>query len=267
MELGTSLQEIGNFGNISIIVIIFSALLYYFGVLVADVQVQRYDKAHTYIEGLFFSINYIIAPFILILLIIESLKLYLPFLIALILQMFILILLWLNSVSNEFLRKYGFSSKFKDVLEKEAIKRSKIFLQVNQQILSNVIQWYNSLIYSIIPKYIGNRNTLFFFSFIVIYSIFSNNPLKTDLSPPSIFLSVLSFLNLTFLALSHGYSKVRYPNVKIVTEDGKEIVGRLLKFEEFTCLFKEKEEEKIFINKDKIVKIEVFSEGREHASF
>jgi hypothetical protein len=256
-------QTIGNLGNISLVIIAVAALLYYFGRLIGDVKVEKYEKTDFYIEGLFFSLIYITLPFIVILLLTEYVNLYLPFWPSVFLQIFILGCLWLSAISNEYLRKHGGLSRFRR-LTREKIEelREKYSLvafsedKIKNSLKKDFTELYSLVFHDIPIKYFGNKNTLFLFSLIVIWSFYSNISLETLLLPSSLFLAIITFVNFTFLALAHGYVNAYYPPARIILENGNEITGKILKIGKFVCVLKEKEEKKLFINEDKIVYVE-----------
>ena len=51
-------------GNVSLLIVLFGALLLYFGKVISDTKVERYDKLGYYIEGLFFLAVYVFIPFL-----------------------------------------------------------------------------------------------------------------------------------------------------------------------------------------------------------
>ena len=256
-------ENISNIGNLSLVIIAVAALLYYFGKLIGDVKVEKYEKTDYYIEGLFFSLLYIALPFVAVLLLTQYANLCLPFWPSLLLQVFILGCLWLSAFAHEYLRRHGGLSRFKK-LSKETMNQLKkehpIFARIEDRAKTMTKKGLTELpslaFYKIPIKVFGNNNILFLFSFIILWSSYSCISPETAFQPPSIFLSILAFVNLTFLALTFGYANAYYPPAKIVLENGNKINGKVLKFGEFVYILKENEEKKLFINKDKIVYVE-----------
>ena len=117
-------NNISNIGNFSLIIIAIAALLYYFGKLIGDIKVEKYEKTDYYIEGLFFSLIYIAFPFVVVLIIIEYTNLYLSFWPSLIFQYIILGCLWLSCFAHEYLRRHGAIFLFKKLF-REKIERLK----------------------------------------------------------------------------------------------------------------------------------------------
>jgi sRNA-binding regulator protein Hfq len=256
-------ENISNIGNLSLVIIAVAALLYYFGKLIGDVKVEKYEKTDYYIEGLIFSLLYIAFPFVIVLSIAQSLNLYFPFLPSLILQFIILWCLWSSAFAHEYLKKHGALSKFKKLFREkiEKLKRKyKLVTTMEEKIKGSTgkdLTYLGTFTFYYVPiRVLGNRGTLFFFSFLTLWGSYSCISPETILLPSTMFLSILTFLNMTFLALDFGYANAQYPHAKIVLENGSEINGKILKFGEFVYLLKEDEEKKLFINKDKIVYVE-----------
>lgn len=256
-------ENISNIGNLSLVIIAVAALLYYFGKLIGDVKVEKYQKTDYYIEGLFFSLLYIALPFVAVLFLTQYVNLYLPFWLSLVLQIFVLGCLWLSAFAHEYLRKYGALSKFKKLFREkiEQLKgKYKLLATMEEKIKGSTgkdLTYLGTFTFYYVPiRVFGRQGALFFFSFLTLWGSYSCITPETILLPPIMFLSILTFLNLTFLALDFGYATARYPHAKIVLENGSEINGKVLKFGEFVYLLKEDEEKKLFINKDKIVSVE-----------
>jgi sRNA-binding regulator protein Hfq len=249
-------ENISNIGNLSVVIIFLAALLYYFGKLIGDVKVEKYEKTDYYIEGLSFSLIYIVLPFVAVLLLTQYANLYLPLWASLVLQIVTLGCMGLSAFAHEYLRRHGGLSRFKK-LSQEKIEQLKkhhpIFAHVTKKGLTELLllEYYEFPI-----KVIGNKNVLFLFSIIILWGYYSCISLETAFQPSTIFLSILAFVNLSSLALTYGYAKSYYPQAKIVLENGNEINGKVLKFGEFVYLLKENEEKKLFINKEKIVYVE-----------
>jgi sRNA-binding regulator protein Hfq len=256
-------ENISNIGNLSLVIIAVAALLYYFGKLIGDVKVEKYEKTDYYIEGLFFSLIYVALPFVVVLLLTQYANLYIPFWPSLFLQIFILGCLWLSVFANEYLKRHGLLSRFKKLSREtiEQLKRKHRFVATAEEKVKNstkkdLTELYSLAFYKIPIKVFGNTGVLFLFSFIILWCSYSSISPETALLPSTIFLSILTFVNLTFLALTFGYANAYYPPAKIILENGNEINGKVLKFGEFVYLLKENEEKKLFINKDKIVYVE-----------
>jgi sRNA-binding regulator protein Hfq len=256
-------ENISNVGNLSLVIIAVAALLYYFGKLIGDVKVEKYEKTDYYIEGLFFTLIYIASPFVAVLFLTQYANLYIPFLPSLFLQIIVLGCLWLSAFANEYLRRHGALSRFKKLshekieqLKKEHHLFAIIENKAKNTAQKNLTELYLLAFYKIPIKVFGNRNFLLLSSFVILWSSYSCISPETALLPSTIFLSILTFVNLTFLTLTFGYTNAYYPPAKIILENGNEISGKVLKFGEFVYLLKENEEKKLFINKDKIVYVE-----------
>ena len=256
-------NSISNIGNLSLVVIVIAALLYYFGKLIGDIKVEKYEKTDYYIEGLFFSLIYIAFPFVVVLIITEYTNLYLPFWPSLILQYIILGCLWLSGFAHEYLRRHGAISLFRKLF-REKIERLKtknqLIATAEEKLKSSTERDFTDLatfaFYDFPIKIIGDQKILFLFSILILWSAYSCISPENIFLPSTIFLFILTFINLTFLALVSGYRTTHYPQAKITLENGNQITGKILKFGEFVYLLKENEEKKLFLNKDKIVCIE-----------
>lgn len=257
-------ENISNIGNLSLVIIAVAALLYYFGKLIGDIKVEKHEKTDYYIEGLFFSLIYVALPLVFVLFLTQYANLYLPFWPSLFLQILVLGCLWLSAFANEYLKRHGLLSKFKK-LSRETIEQLKTKHRlvataeekVKNSTKKDLTELYTLAFYKIPIRAFGNKNALFLFSFVILWSSYSCISPETILLPSTMVLFILTFLNMTFLALNFGYATPRhYPYAKIVLENGSEIDGKVLKFGEFVYLLKENEEKKLFINKDKIVYVE-----------
>lgn len=252
-------QVINNLGNISLVIIAVAALLYYFGKIIGDVKVEKYEKTDFYIEGLFFSLIYITCPFIVTLILTQYTNLYLPFWPSVILQIFILSFLWFTGFSNEYFRRHGGLSRFKKSIRakaKELRKKYPLVTLFEEKTKKDFTEFYLFTFYDVPIKYFGNKKSLFLFSLIIIWGFYSSISFETLLLPTSIFLSILTFVNFTFLALAHGFANAYYPPARIVLENGNEVTGKIIKFGRFIYVLKEEEEKKLFVNEDKIVSVE-----------
>jgi len=250
-------EDIGNIGNLSLVIIVVAALLYYFGKLIGDVKVEKHEKTDYYIQGLFFTLLCIALPFVLVLFFTQYLNLHIPAWLQL-LQIPTLYFLCLSACANQLVKKYGALSK---KLLQRTLERQKSTQQLaatlkekNLTKLPLPLTLYKLLIK--VSKISENYYVLFLFSLIIVWSYYSCISFEYILSPSAIFLSISTFLNLTFLAINFGYANVYYPPARITLENGNEINGKILKFGEFVHLIKENEEKQLLINKDKIVYVE-----------
>ncbi|MCL6579877.1 MAG: hypothetical protein K6T73_10975, partial [Candidatus Bathyarchaeota archaeon] len=250
-------------GNLSLIIIAIATLLYYFGKLIGDVKVEKYEKTDYYVEGVLFSLICIMLPLVPVLLLTQYANLYIPFLPSLFLQIIILGCLWLSAFAHTYLRQHGALSKFRKLVHEkvEKLKKEQHLVAIIEEKVKNstkkdLTEIYSSAFYKVPIKVFGNVSVLLLFSFVILWSSYSCISPDVAFLPSTILLSVLTFLNMTFLALTYGYANAYYPPAKIVLENGNEINGKVLKFGEFVYILKENEEKKLFINKDKIVYIE-----------
>lgn len=257
------LENISTIGNLSLIVVILAASLYYFGKLIGDTKVEKHERTDCYIEGLFFSLIYIALPFVVVLLLTQYAQIYLPFWLALLLQAVILGCLWLSVVANEYLKKLGLLTQFRK-LSRERIQQLKkahpIVASAEDTTSSTTKKDYTDLLslayYKIPTQVFGNKNVLLLFSLGILWSAYSLIGLETIIHPFSILIAILTFLNLTFLAIAYGFTTAHYPFAQIVLENGDKISGKVLKFGDFVYVLNESEKKKLFVNMDKIVYVE-----------
>jgi sRNA-binding regulator protein Hfq len=256
-------ESISTLGNLSLIIVVVAALLYYFGKLIGDAKVEKHERTDCYIEGLFFSLIYVALPFVAVLVLTQYAQLYLPFWLSLLLQAGILGCLWLTAFANEYLKRLGLHSQFKK-LSREKIQQLKkahpIVAIAEENTSSTTKKDYTDLLslayYKIPTQVFGNKNVLILFSFGILWSAYSLIGLETTIQPSTILIAILVFLNLTFLAIAYGFATAYYPPAQIVLENGDKISGKVLKFGDFVYVLKENEEKKLFVNKDKIVYVE-----------
>jgi len=252
--------------HISLFVILFGALILYFGKLIGDTKVERYDQLGYYIEGLLFTIVYFVVPILFDYYLLETLfkiPLWLSFLIQLVITLF---LSW-NLGANEYLRKYGLLDQFKKVLRKELEKiktstslKGKILSKYGGGDVENYVELNVLLIYKIPIKFFGNKYALFLFSLLTILS--SLQVLETHEILLIGISFILTFFILSLIAIAYGFVLTKdYPKVKIHLIDNKILKGTVLKYGDFIYMLEGNK--KIFVNKDKIEYIEegLFREG------
>ncbi|MEM1582065.1 MAG: hypothetical protein QXK89_06105 [Candidatus Bathyarchaeia archaeon] len=249
-------EIINKVGNLSLVAIAIPALIYYFGRLIGDVRVEKFDKAGYYIEGLFFSLTYIGIPLASILFIEQFVNIRISLKLSLILQFFALCFLVWIFLANELLKRHRIS--LVKVLER---------ISPDRHIYKDFMETLNEAFYKLM-KFSEKYFFLYPFisSLILMWICYSSISFENLSSPLSLFAVILAFLNYTFLALNCGYAGARYPYVKVVLKNGSEIEGRALKFSEFLHIIKENEEKKIFINRDSIVLIEMSLYGEKETN-
>jgi hypothetical protein len=246
--------------DVSVYIILFGALILYFGKVIGDVKVESYGRLGYSIEGVFFFFMYNFLPFIFAYYVKEMFNL--PFWILLSIQIFIIFALFLNFMANEF-RRHGLLENFKSRVEDKVNKTKK-----RESFLGCLIKSKESLVktqfglsytelgilayYTIPIKIFGNKMTLFMFSFLAILPNFYW--FKSEVSLPFGISIVFTFIILTMIASAYGFGNAYYPPAKIYMDNGEIIEGKILKFGDFIYLLKR--DKKIFINKDKINHVE-----------
>lgn len=241
--------------DIPIIFAVIGAIFLYFGVLIADTRVERYDKVTNYIFGMFFSAVFVFIPLLTAYYVRDWYVMH-PFWL-LVIQIIILICLSLNLHVNLHFKKHGlfgeFKKRFKEEIQKirksdtlkgklikEQTKKRKGFSdELSMDIFKAGIFFESNVI-------------LLIFSFLTLLSTFhsfeSGNILVFGIS------MVFSIFNLTLIAFAFGFKGAYYPPAKIFLDDGNTISCRIIKFSDMIYCIKDKK--KFFINKDKIRYIE-----------
>jgi len=250
--------------ELPIILTLASAVAFYFGRLIGEVKVERYTKYNYYIEGMVFSLVYILLPTTLSIWIITNLGFKLPIFLSVFLLIFTSYLFSHIVTSYEIFMKYRLFEEFANRIDNEINKmaqKSKIirwFYQNTDFLKSTFNIDYKRValfvVHDLPIKYLSRPFFSLTFSFLSIFSFISvviNGIQNILLMSISI---VFLFFSLSFIALTYGYSNAYYPKAKLYIKDGKMIEGRILKFDEFIYILNENK--KIFVNKNDVVMIE-----------
>jgi len=243
-------------GNLSIFLILVGCMLYYFGRLIGDTQVERYDKPSYYLEGLSFFIGFVILPLLLGFAVLYIINLKLNILLSYIIQILILSCLSANYRAN-LLKKHDLINHTKEKICKrlEDIKKKHSFItnfekKSELDYLRFIIKvWYE------IPIRFGDRYILFIFSFLVIYSLISNINFENILYLPHLLLIILTLFNFSLIALAYGYNQAYYPPAKLFLDNGEIIKGKIIKFGDIFIQIV-KGNKKIFVNVNHVKYIE-----------
>jgi hypothetical protein len=251
--------------NITLYIILFGAVILYFGKIIGDKKVESYDKMDYYIEGLFFFIWYILLPLILAFYVQNMLNLHvkdifdLYSLLLFFIQLLVIGVLSLDIDAILYLRRLGLLAEVEKSLEEQIseIKIKKPFLgpliNFEGEWLKKTFRltWTELVIkthYLIPLKYFVGKKVLFLFSFLTILCnfYFYNSGILLIFGLSLIF----TFVILTLIATAYGFSEAHYPPTKIYMKSGEIIEGKALKFGDFVYLVKE--DKKIFINTNEI---------------
>ncbi|MGB9708361.1 MAG: hypothetical protein ACPLXC_03510 [Candidatus Pacearchaeota archaeon] len=239
-------------------------VLLYFGKVIGDTKVEKYNKLDFYIEGLFFSLVYVFIPFIAGYYFFINGWMKFPNWAYILLQILILGCLSWNFIAHNFLRKFDLIDEFKKRSNKKIEDLRNQKLAIRNFISKEREDWFKNkfgfdfiqlnilALYDIPIKIFGNKKILLLFSFLTFLSIFytvSNNFIL------SAFSFVMSFFIITMVALAYGFGDSYYPPSTILLDNGKEVKGNIIKFsDEFIFILSG--DKKIFVNKDRVVKIE-----------
>lgn len=243
--------------DISILIILIGALILFFGRIISDTQIKKYDKLGYYIIGLEFSLWYIFIPGLLIYSILYTKNIF-RFSISVLILIFIQIIIYIIlsiTIGAYTSIKYGLLNEIKKLVERELNQISflgKLIRNLNDSESNDLIPKVLSILFSETPiKLFGNPIALFIFSSITILS--SILLYKSEEALISISL-VLTFYILTMVALSYGFNDANYPLAKIYLVNGAIIEGKILKSGDYIYVLKDGKH--IFINKDKINYVE-----------
>lgn len=247
-------------GGLSALFIIFAAALQYFGRIIGDTKVEKYDKTGYYFEGFFFALIYVLLTLVVAFTIYPYFGSKLSLLLAFAIQILIVLLLSLNFRSHYILRRHGFSKIFKEKLEQKfsEIKRKKRVLgklieESEFKLGINYIELNMEVFYEYPIKVFSNQYVLLLFSFFVFVTLLKVIQTTENLMELT-GISILTILNLTMIAFAYGFRNAYYPPAKLILDDGTVICGRILKFGEFIHLING--DKKIFVNSNNVKVIE-----------
>ena len=202
-----SISGLSDIGNVSIIVAVVAALLYYFGILIGDTQVEKYEKTASYIEGLAFSIKYIAAPFVLIMLFVNFTGLRIPFWWGVGTQVIINSLLGSVIFASQYIKKYGLQGKIKSIAHQETerlVEANRLLAKIDEdrkKTSQKTVEEAISFSYYELPtKYLGNKYIFFLSSLIIIWGFYSYLP---------------NFQFLKVILSKHYFLKLKNPNLKV----------------------------------------------------
>lgn len=235
-------------------IILLGALIYYFGTVIGSTKVEEYDKIGFYLEGVFFIIPYLLFPFVIITLmedyfvqnpeflsnqrlIFNDYSLWL-----LLIQLFLSLCLGYNITLNTYLKRYELLEKTKNTLAEsfnlkiENFKENGFQINKSFQVFSHrLVGIFVFLLYTIPMKIFGNKILLWIFSFLIISITYYYFKIETSLQTIALSL-LLSFLALTYIAISVGFISAYYPPARIRLNNGDKIEGKVLKFGKFVHL-------------------------------
>lgn len=242
--------------NFSIFLVALTATLIYFGKLISDTKLQKYEKMSIMIEGLFFTLFYIFLPVVLNIFFYQCgfiLQMF-PWLVVLILFQILVSVIYRRYILYKNIKKFELG----DLVNKEINKKIGEMKKNNKSIIGKILNRQsvnlNKLlgVFDSFFKLIEKGAVLFLFSVVIFYSVMMcviniNILLFTAVS-------ILSFLNLSLMAVARGTSNVNYPKSKITMVDGTIINGKVLKFDQYIYVIKKNKS--VQINKEHVVLIE-----------
>jgi hypothetical protein len=255
--LESLLPSFSDLGSLSVIILLSAAGLYYFGKLILDVKVEQQEQTSAYYTtGLMFALGNVALPFIIVWAITGYFNVSLSILPNVIVQLIVLSILTYGLILNT--GRYTLFSRFKDAykfqidIEKNDNKLVKF---ADNRMGENLVAKSMKL-QEKISNIITNNYTVLILSLIVSWTIFPSAKSVTLISPESVLLYILTFLNFTLLALIFGYIGIYHPPATIVLDNGERIAGRIVKIGKFVNLINEADGKKFFINSSKIIYVE-----------
>lgn len=241
--------------DLSAIIIIFSAILLYFGQLIAYTKVAKYERTDLLISGLLFTLIFILFPVIVNIFLYQKGLIINNYSWAIIfIQVFVFVIYARYYSYKGRLLKYDLIEEFNKRFEKKvkkSVSQDKLTGKLLKQKPNISKQSLKHLNY--IFNFFGNQGIIISLSILIIYITFMSIQTK------DIFLiscnGLLTFINFTLIALAYGLSSAHYPVSKIILTNGKSITGKALKIGEFITLINK--DKQYLINKDQVVMIEL----------
>jgi len=230
--------------DIPIFFVLLGALFLYFGVIIGNTKVAKYDKNDYYIEGLFFFVYYIFIPFIACFYLRGQLNVWSSILVPIQVVVFMFLLMVIQAQK---IRRYEMfeiwrkecEKYFKTVFELSFIGR---IIKSDENLHKNVEDIFKT-VYKLIIK-MEDKYILFIFSILTILSNFILYDSAATLAYASgellifAFSLALSFFILTYAALAYGFRDVEYSFVKVYLVDSEPIRGKMLYYGEHINILK-----------------------------
>ena len=221
--------------------ILVSAAVYYFGVRWGETQVEEYNVASHYFAGVLFVINYLVGPYILILLVEFIIENYIPYFSNLSIFKLKIDSFWAFVLRLSLLFVEYVMHKIVHLSTKRFVEKRKSLDKFEAFECQKINQCERFLLLYLIP----------FLVIIIIYSFYKLNA-PFEIIIPSFIIAFLTFTNLAFCA---GYCNARYPKVVLYLKNGMIINGIILKIGNY--LYVLTENKTCLINRDNICAIKV----------
>lgn len=233
-------------GLLSIAIILISAIIYYFGVRWGETQVEEYSVTSHYFAGILFVVNYILGPYVIILLL-RLLKNYDSYFSTIEEHAFWVIIVGLTiQFVLYFLFQYG-TENFRD--RRESLDNFVECKKINQR------KWLNYVLLRII-RIILSR----FVPLVIIFNIYIFY--KLDVSVGIILLSfILAFLTFTNFDFCVGYYEAHYRKANLYLKNREFINGIILKQGSYVNVLTK--DGTRLINKDNISTIKMSKNSKE----
>lgn len=267
------LPSFSDLGNISLVVLVVVAALFYFGKLISSVKTTQYQKEDYYIEGFFFAFFYIGIPYILLIVATELFSLNLSFILATNIASVLIILLVEGIITyflaTTLLANYARFTLFSQT--KEAYKKAYNKQKIEKPIIASIEKTTSKYDINLAERSLGLQTSIADtickpISVIIISSILvlifystynSFNNSGSSFSSISLVIFVLTFVNYTLLAFAFGYINHYNPPATVYLEDGTTISGKLVRRSKMIYLVDDNEHKIILINSEKVTKMEM----------
>lgn len=223
------------------LVILVSAAVYYFGVRWGETKVEEYSVASHYFAGVLFVINYLLGPYILILLVEFFIENYAPYFSNLSIFKLKIDSFWAFVLCLLLLFVEYVMHKIVHLNTKRFVEKRKSLDKFETFECQKINQCERFLLLYLIP----------FLVIIIIYGFYKLNA-PFEIIFPSFIIAFLTFTNLAFCA---GHCNARFPKAIVYLKNGMIINGIILKIGNY--LYVLSENKTYLINRDNICAIKV----------
>ncbi|MHA1828009.1 MAG: hypothetical protein ACTSX6_05095 [Candidatus Heimdallarchaeaceae archaeon] len=247
-------MTLANLFDVSAILIVLGAIFIYFGKIIADTKVEKYEKTDLIISGLLFVLIIILFPVIVNLFLYQKNWIFImPSWIIILIQLIILAIYTKYYEYKGVVLKYEMSQEY-NVRYKQKInylvscdKLAGKLLKKRPGIRKESLKLFDKIF-----KFFENNKVIFLVAVFILHtniiSLQTNN---------IVFISanfIFTFINFSLLAIAYGLSKAYHPKSKITLTNGKIISGKTLKYGDFIHIIDK--DKKYFVNKDQVTVIE-----------
>jgi len=238
--------------DLSGVVLLLGAMVFYFGKLIGDVQVERYDKRSYQVQGAMFIFNFILLPS----LVLAGVHHYMYQVLAwdisgttiFVSLLFISAIYAGQNTLNKLLLRYDihtenrytrkWESQLENVQETTGRDISGIF---ESKFNTTPRQWFTQT--ARFGRNLFEAKKMRFFSALTILLLLYHG--LTVGGGFAIATASLAFIGLSGIAFATGYEQAHYPTAIIRTEDGREIKGKILSFDDYLTVWTDDDKRQI----------------------